>query len=89
MVSLFHDMMSNGRDIMTMRHHINMHGQNVMLNAQSCADPEGGGRVQTPLKNHKNIGFLRNSGPDPLKITKLHSQHSMFRLSWARRRNAI
>ena len=24
-----------------------------------------------PLKNHKNIGFLNNTGPDHLKITKL------------------
>ena len=31
-----------------------------------------------PLKNHKNIGFLSNTGPDPLKITKLPSQHSML-----------
>ena len=35
------------------------------------ADAEGGGgdkRVQTtPLKNHKNMGFLINNGPDPLK----------------------
>ena len=31
-----------------------------------------------PLKNHKNIGFLSNTGPDPLKITKLHSQYSML-----------
>ena len=23
-----------------------------------------------PLKNHKNIGFLSNTGPDPLKIHK-------------------
>ena len=30
-----------------------------------------------PLKNHKNIVFLRNTGPDPLKMTKLPSQHSM------------
>ena len=29
-----------------------------------------------PLKNHKNIGFLCNTGLDPLKITKLTSQHS-------------
>ena len=27
----------------------------------------GGPGVWTPLKNHKNIGFLCNSGPDPLK----------------------
>ena len=26
----------------------------------------------------KNIGFLKNTGLDPLKITKLPSQHSML-----------
>ena len=31
-----------------------------------------------PLKNHKNIGFPSNIDLDPLKITKLPSQHSMF-----------
>ena len=42
------------------------------------ADPEGGGAqgVRTPVKNHKNIGFLSNTGLDPLKITKLPSQPS-------------
>ena len=32
----------------------------------------GGGwqGVQTPMKNHKNIGFLSNTGPDPLKNHK-------------------
>ena len=32
----------------------------------------GGGSqgVWTPLKNHKIIGFLRNTGPDPLKNGK-------------------
>ena len=30
------------------------------------------------MKNHKNIGFLSNTGPDPLKIKKLPSQHSML-----------
>ena len=48
----------------------------------SCAGPEGGGtgesRPPLPLKNHKNLEFLSNTGPDPLKITKLPSQHSMF-----------
>ena len=29
----------------------------------------GGQGVRTPLKNHKNIGFLRNTGPDPLKFS--------------------
>ena len=39
----------------------------------------GGGDRESghPLKNHKNIGFLSNTGPDPLKMTKLPSQHSM------------
>ena len=40
----------------------------------SCADPEegGGGQgVRTPLKNHKNVGFLSNTGPDPLKNHKV------------------
>ena len=27
-----------------------------------------------PLENHKNIGFLSNTGPNPLKIIKLPSQ---------------
>ena len=32
----------------------------------SWADPEGGCRGSgPPLKNHKNIGFLSNTGPDP------------------------
>ena len=30
----------------------------------------GGDRGPDPLKNHKNIGFLSNTGQDPLKITK-------------------
>ena len=31
----------------------------------------GGGRgVRTPLENHKNIGFLSNTGLDSLKIHK-------------------
>ena len=39
---------------------------------------EGGRGSRTPLKNNKNTGFLRNTGPDPLKITKLPSQHAML-----------
>ena len=31
-----------------------------------------------PLKNHKNIGFLCNTGLDPLKITELPSQQSIL-----------
>ena len=40
-----------------------------MSTLQRNADPErgGGGRGQDPpLKNHKNIGFPCNTGPDPL-----------------------
>ena len=36
----------------------------------ACADPEGGQGVRTPLKNHKTIGFLSNTGLDPLKNHK-------------------
>ena len=51
-------------------------------------DPEGGGGggggrgSGLPLKNHKNIGFLSNTGPDSLKITKLSSQHLMLGHHW-------
>ena len=44
-------------------------------------DPEGGQGVRIPppppppLKNHKNIEFLSNTDPDPLKFSKLPSQH--------------
>ena len=35
--------------------------------------------VRPPLlKNHKNKGFLSNTGLDPLKITKLPSKHSIL-----------
>ena len=34
--------------------------------------------VRTLPENYKNAGFLSNAGPDPLKITKLPSEHSML-----------
>ena len=37
----------------------------------------GGGSGPPPCKI-TNIGFLINTGPDPLKITKLPIQHSML-----------
>ena len=41
-----------------------------------CGSRGGTGGLD-PLKNHKFIGFPCNTGPDPLKITKLPtSQHS-------------
>ena len=42
------------------------------------ADPEGGQGVWTPLKNHKNIGFSGNTGPYPLIIKEIPSQHAML-----------
>ena len=42
-----------------------------------------------PPKNHKNIGFLSNSGPDPLKNHKATEPAFNFGLSSARQRNAI
>ena len=44
----------------------------------SYARIKGGLGVRAPQKNHKNIGFLSNTCSDPLKITKLSSQHSML-----------
>ena len=44
----------------------------------TCVNQESGAGHPTPLKNHKNIGFLSTTGPDPLKIRKLSSQHSML-----------
>ena len=46
----------------------------------SCAYQERGlgVRTPTPLENHKHIGFLSNTGPDHLRITKPPSQHSML-----------
>ena len=53
-----------------------------ILDPFSYMDPEGGGggeqRSGPTLKNHKIIGFLSNTGLDPLKISKLSSQHSML-----------
>ena len=36
------------------------------------------GGAPPPLKNYKNIGLVSNTGPDPLKIPKLPSKHSML-----------
>ena len=34
----------------------------------SCMDPEVGDRGPDLLKNHKNKGFLSNTGRDPLSL---------------------
>ena len=51
----------------------------------SCADPEGGAGSPHPphsRQNHKNVGFLSNTGLDPLKITMISSQNSMLGDHW-------
>ena len=55
----------------------------------SWADPEGGGGVLDPLKNHKNIGFLCNTGPNTLKNHKATKPAFHFGPSSARKRNTI
>ena len=43
----------------------------INLTVYLCADPEKGGRGSgPPLENHKAIGFLSNTGPDPIKNHK-------------------
>ena len=66
--------------------HEQEHGINLLLEISIlCYDIQyvriqrGGDRGSgLPLKKHKNIGFLSNTGPDPLKITKLPSYHSVL-----------
>ena len=51
------------------------------MDAQTCqcADQEvEEQRVRTPMKKYKNIWFLSNTGPHPLKITKQPGQNSML-----------
>ena len=47
-----------------------------------CANPEGEQGVRTPLpppsEKSQNIGFPSNTGPDPLKLHNLPSQHSLL-----------
>ena len=51
----------------------------VKLAMSSMCGSRGVGQgVQTPLENYKKVGFLSNTGPDPLKTKKLPSQHSML-----------
>ena len=58
----------------------------------SRADPEGGQEVLTtppPLKNHKNIMFLSNTGPEPLKNHKATKPAFNVGPPSAHQRNAI
>ena len=38
----------------------------------------GGGRGPNPPEKSQKYGVLSNTGPDPLKISKLPSQHSIL-----------
>ena len=57
---------------------------------QICADHDVGiGGPDHPLKNHENIAFLSNTGPDPLKNHKATKPAFNVGLSSAHQRNAI
>ena len=49
----------------------------------------GDRRSGAPLKNHNNIGFPSNTGPDPLKNHKATKPAFNVGPSWALQRNAI
>ena len=51
-------------------------------------DPERG-RGPDPAENHKNIGYLSNTGWDPLKIYKTTKLAFDVWPSWAHQQNAI
>ena len=56
---------------------------------EAWADPEGGTGDRTPSENHKNIGFLINTGPDSLKNHKATKPAFNVRPPSAHQRNAI
>ena len=49
----------------------------------------GGPDHPPPMKNHKNIGFFKNTGPDPMKNLKATKSAFSVGPSSARKRNAI
>ena len=56
---------------------------------RGCRGEEGGGAgvwTPPPLKNHKNIGVLSNTGQDPLKNHKAFKPALNIGLSSARQR---
>ena len=63
-------------DFMVVTIYLYLENNQMIFSFISCAYSEGGGEDPDPLKNHKSIGFGSNTGPDPLKITKLQSQPS-------------
>ena len=61
----------------------------VAVPGPSHARIQRGGGPDLPLKNHKNIGFLRNTGPDPLNHYKVTKPAFNVGQSSASQRNAI
>ena len=57
------------------------------IQSSSCADPEGG-RGSGPPEKSQNIGFLSNTGQDPLKNHKATKPAFNVWPSSARQRNA-
>ena len=64
-------------------------GWPVIVALPTCADPEGVDRGPDPMKNHKNIGFLSNTGRDPMENHKATKPAFNVGPSSARQRNAI
>ena len=67
-------------------------GKQILKGAQThtCGYREGtGGPDPIPMKNHKVIGFLSNTGPDSLKNDKTTQPAFNVKPSSARQRNAI
>ena len=85
----FHKMFlfSNGNKVHVLGNHV------VALRSlrfcHTCLDPEGDRGVRTLLKNHKNIAFLINTGPDPLKNHKATKPEFSVGPSSARQRRSL
>ena len=77
---------TNPQTICTKRKNRHFQDSKIVLKAYEASeivDPKGGGQwIRTPLKNHNSISSLSNTGPDPLKMTKLPNQHSMSGHRW-------
>ena len=63
--------------------------ENSRLRVAMFLQPVQGGGIRTALKNHKNLGFLSNTGPDPLKNYKATKPAFNVGPPSARQRNAI
>ena len=63
--------------------------ENSRLRVAVFLQPVQGGDPDPPLKNHKNLGFLSNTGPDPLKNYKATKPAFNVGPPSARQRNAI